>query len=202
MVHFALQLNDDRAGTHLSQTLVVEFDFFAGREEDDDFAPEVHSDERVDVVELPLCRRDDRCLRQVLWRDVSRVGVDENRLGRLQTETRQLLNVCRERRREQQRLPHLGQRSDDRIEVVLEPHLEHFVRLVEDKHEEVVRVQLWRVLEMVQQTSGRGDDDPNASQIRGFVARVLPADEQPDRKTVFHDELANDIKNLCCLINK
>ena len=68
----------------------------------------------------------------------------------------------RHRRREERRLPRLGRRLEDRVEVVGEAHVEHLVGLVEDEH--LQRVELERLApHVIERAARRGDDDVGAA---------------------------------------
>ena len=94
------------------------------------------------------------------------------------------LDFRRHRRREEQRLPGEGQELADALDVGDEAHVEHAVGFVDDQHLDAGQQQL-AALEMIEQASGRGDDDIGAAvDLGGLVVEGDAADQQRDGEPV------------------
>ena len=71
-------------------------------------------------------------------------------------------NARRHRRREERRLPRRRRRLENRIEILGEPHVEHFVRFVEDEHAKGVELQR-SAPNVIERAAGRRHDDLRAA---------------------------------------
>ena len=80
------------------------------------------------------------------------------------------VDLGRDRRREEQRLPLVRQRPEDAPHVGGEPHVEHAVRFVQHQHFELGVIAV-AALHMIEQPAGRGDDDVHAAG-EGFGLRL------------------------------
>ena len=109
-------------------------------------------------------------------------------LGRpVQQACRELPDVGRERRREQQVLPFSGQRLDDLADVANEAHVEHAISLVED--EKFDRAEIDRALrQVIEKTPGRRDDDVHA--LANFRDLRIDADAAIDHRRTKRQVLA------------
>ncbi len=89
---------------------------------------------------------------------------------------RQLRDLLRHRRREEQRLPLFGQAVDDLADVVDEAHVEHPVGLVEDEGLDVREVDIALIAEVVE-PARRRDEDVDAALERLDLRRLPDAAE-------------------------
>ena len=92
--------------------------------------------------------------------DVDRYGIGEDRAGELAVRNRvgeYGLHVLVDRRREKLGLPVSAQRIHDVIDRGLEAHVQTPVHFVEDQAAHVRAVETRRLLEVLEETSGRGD---------------------------------------------
>ncbi len=76
----------------------------------------------------------------------------------------------RHRGGKQRRLPPLRRRLEDRVEVLREAHVEHFVRFVENEHAQVGELQR-PAPDVIERAAGRGDDDAGAALERADLRR-------------------------------
>ena len=74
-------------------------------------------------------------------------------------------DLARERGREEQRAPLGGDLAEDRVELVLEAHVEHLVRLVEDDDADLRRVDRPAAEVIEQAARGADDDERPAAQL-------------------------------------
>ena len=127
---------------------------------------------------------------------VRRALADSNVLGVLETEPREVLDALRLRRGEQQRLAAARQVRDDGVERGGKAHVEDPVRLVEYEQLEVVALKSERLVHVLQQPSGCGDEDVHPRQALLLVLEVLAADDQSGRELVLVPYLAQDLEDL------
>ena len=106
-----------------------------------------------DVGDLPHVRR--LALGRLLALDGHPRRILQVALGDLQ-------DPRRHRRREQRGLPGLGQRREDRVEIVREAHVEHLVGFVEDQDLEAGELQRLAA-DVVEDAAGRADHDVDAA---------------------------------------
>ena len=131
--------------------------------------PRAAEDERGDRilhVENPLERRrllgpaDDICHltdpRHLAGRRFLARDGDANRIFQVPRRNRQ--NARRHRRREERRLSRRRRCLENRIEILGEPHVEHFVRFVEDEHPKGVELQR-SPSNVIERAAGRRHDD-------------------------------------------
>lgn len=86
------------------------------------------------------------------------LGVDEQPDRPVHRQSYEGVDVVRHRRREQHGLATLGTRVDDLLELVGEPVGEHAVRFIEDQNINCREVEGRRVVEMVDESTGRCDN--------------------------------------------
>ena len=123
------------------------------------------------------------------------LALDRDARRVLQVPSRNRQNPRRHRRRKERRLPRVGRRLQNRVEVVGEAHVEHLVGLVEDQH--LQRVEAQRVApQVIERASRRRDDDVGAAFEGADLlvhrrAAVERQDGQPDALGVLVDRLGH-----------
>ncbi|TKW56812.1 hypothetical protein CTA1_6381 [Colletotrichum tanaceti] len=180
------------------EQLGVVLDRVATAEEDNDLLLEVALEEREEQQEALVGVADDVPLLQVLDSAVQLLLVDVDvQRARPQRDAGEILDLCRLRGREEHRLAVvLGQDLDDLAHLVLETDLQYPVRLVDDEGLEVLEDE-GRVLQVVQQTAGRRDQQVHALlQLVGLGAAVGAADDDAVRLRVVRHQLPRDAKDL------
>ena len=114
---------------------------------------------------------------------VELAGVSDGDMYRVLDEVaRQPLHLLRPRRREEQRLPLLRHRVDDRPNLGLEAHVEHAVGFVESEGHHVGHVDLAHLHDVVE-TARRGDHHLYAA-LDGLNLRVLGGTACTRRKKI------------------
>ena len=116
--------------------------------------------------------------------------------GILQHLARQLDDRLRHRRGEEERLPFRRQMPEHAADVGEEAHVQHAVGFIEDEDLEPLELRV-AVLEVIEQTSGRGDDDVDAA-AEGVLLRPH-ADAAVDRgagQRRVHGQLAQMLVDL------
>ena len=68
----------------------------------------------------------------------------------------------------------LGRRVEDRVEVLREAHVQHFVRFVENEHAQVGELQR-PAPDVIERAAGRGDDDAGAALERADLLVEIAA---------------------------
>lgn len=132
-------------------------------EEDDALVPDGPPAERQQqrrsrsTVRDVLLSNPDKLLNEVLGRLSGRV--DKESHGLLERESDELVDRVAHRGREEHGLPTTGTRQDDLVELVAESSLEHSIGLVDDKNVESVESEGLRVSDVVDQSSGRSDEN-------------------------------------------
>ena len=123
--------------------------------------------------------------------------VDADVRRALQREPREVLHLRGLRRGEKHGLSVLGDHAHDRAHLLLEPDVQHAVRLVHAKNLERRKREPFRVLHVVQQTAGRRHEQVHAlHELLRLHAAVSAADNQPVRLRMFLGELLRDVVNL------
>jgi hypothetical protein len=98
----------------------------------------------------------------------------------------ELGNIVRHRRGEQHRLPRLRQQCHDVAHVLDETHVEHAIGFVDDEHRHAIEPDV-ALLDEIEQSSGRGDENIDARFHRGDL-RVLVDAAKDD--SMFEAEMA------------
>ena len=102
-------------------------------------------------------------------------GVDCPHVGRLvHVATRESDDLARHGGGEQHRLPVGGNKGDDLLDIGEEPHVEHFIRLIEHELAHVREIEIASTGQ-IDDASGRADDDVDSCAKRVYLRLVGPA---------------------------
>ena len=179
------------------EQLGVVLDAVAAAEEHHHFLLQVLLQEREQQQEPLLARH-----HAVPLLDASRGAhrprvVDADVGGRLEGETREVLNLRGLRGAEQHGLPVLGNHANDGAHLLLEPDVEHAVRLVHAEHLQATKREPLGVLHVVQQPAWGGDQQVDApDQLLRLRTPVGASDDEPVRLRVLLHELLRHVVDL------